>query len=76
MQQGAFMRDYYDLIPGVKDFSEDTTPAREETASAAQNNENIQDQTDIAQKTQKQETRNAYPYNPNLTDEPDSGNHC
>lgn len=69
MQQGAFMRDYYDLIPGVKDFSEDTTPAREETASAAQNNENIQDQTDIAQKTQKQETRNAYPYNPNLTDE-------
>lgn len=68
MQQGAFMRDYYDLIPGVKD-SEDTTPAREETASAAQNNENIQDQTDIAQKTQKQETRNAYPYNPNLTDE-------
>lgn len=69
MQQGAFMRDYYDLIPGVKDFSEDTTPAREETASAAQNNENIQNQTDIAQKTQKQETRNAYPYNPNLTDE-------
>lgn len=69
MQQGAFMKDYYDLIPGVKDFSEDTTPAREETASAAQNNENIQDQTDIAQKTQKQETRNAYPYNPNLTDE-------
>lgn len=69
MQQGAFMRDYYDLIPGVKDFSEDTTPAREETASAAQNNENIQDQTDITQKTQKQETRNAYPYNPNLTDE-------
>lgn len=69
MQQGAFMRDYYDLIPGVKDFSEDTTPAREETASAAQNNENIHDQTDIAQKTQKQETRNAYPYNPNLTDE-------
>lgn len=69
MQQGAFMRDYYDLIPGVKDFSEDTTPARKETASAAQNNENIQDQTDIAQKTQKQETRNAYPYNPNLTDE-------
>lgn len=69
MQQGAFMRDYYDLIPGVKDFSEDTTPAREEVASAAQNNENIQDQTDIAQKTQKQETRNAYPYNPNLTDE-------
>lgn len=69
MQQGAFMRDYYDLIPGVKDFSEDTTPAREETASAAQNNENIQDQTDIAQKTQKQETLNAYPYNPNLTDE-------
>lgn len=68
MQQGAFMRDYYDLIPGVK-VSEDTTPAREETASAAQNNENIQDQTDIAQKTQKQETRNAYPYNPNLTDE-------
>lgn len=69
MQQGAFMRDYYDLIPGVKDFSEDTTPAREETASAAQNNENIQNQTDIAQKTQKQETRNVYPYNPNLTDE-------
>lgn len=69
MQQGAFMRDYYDLIPGVKDFSEDTTHAREETASAAQNNENIQNQTDIAQKTQKQETRNAYPYNPNLTDE-------
>lgn len=69
MQQGAFMRDYYDLIPGVKDFSEDTTPAREETASAAQDNENIQDQTDIAQKTQKQENRNAYPYNPNLTDE-------
>lgn len=69
MQQGAFMRDYYDLIPGVKDFSEDTTPIRGETASATRDNEGIQDQADIAQKTQKQETRNAYPYNPNLTDE-------
>lgn len=69
MQQGAFMRDYYDLIRGVKDFSEDTTPIRGETASATRDNEGIQDQADIAQKTQKQETRNAYPYNPNLTDE-------
>ncbi|CCY12070.1 putative uncharacterized protein [Clostridium sp. CAG:81] len=69
MQQGAFMRDYYDLIPGVKDFSEDTTPIRGETASATRDNEGIQDQADIAQKNQKQETRNAYPYNPNLTDE-------
>ena len=69
MQQGAFMRDYYDLIRGVKDFSEDTTPIRGETASATRDNEGIQDQADIAQKNQKQETRNAYPYNPNLTDE-------
>ena len=69
MQQGAFMRDYYDLIPGVKDFSEDTTPVREDTASVVQNNEDIQDQPDIVQETQKQESQNAYPYNPDLTDE-------
>ena len=69
MQQGAFMRDYYDLIPGVKDFSEDTTPAREETASTARNPEDIQNQTDIAHEAQKQEPQSAYPYNPNLTDE-------
>lgn len=69
MQQGAFMRDYYDLIPGVKDFSEDTTPAREETTSTARNTEDIQNQTDIAQEAQKQEPQSAYPYNPNLTDE-------
>lgn len=35
MQQGAFMRDYYDLIPGVK-VSEDTTPAREEKVAPVQ----------------------------------------
>lgn len=69
MQQGAFMSDYYDLIPGVKDFSEDTTPVREDTASVVQNNEDIQDQPDIVQETQKQESQNAYPYNPDLTDE-------
>lgn len=69
MQQGAFMRDYYDLILGVKDFSEDTTPVREDTASVVQNNEDIQDQPDIVQETQKQESQNAYPYNPDLTDE-------
>ena len=69
MQQGAFMRDYYDLIPGVKDFSEDTTPAREDTVSVVQNNEDIQDQPDITQEVQRQETQRAYPYNPELTDE-------
>lgn len=69
MQQGAFMRDYYDLIRGVKDFSEDTTPIRGETASATRDNEGIQDQADITQETQKQENQSAYPYNPDLTDE-------
>ena len=68
MQQGAFMRDYYDLVPGVKDFSEDTTPVREEPA-VDRNAEDIQDQPDITQEVQRQEPQSAYPYNPNLTDE-------
>lgn len=78
MQQGAFMRDYFELIPGVKELNTDTgenediTNASQSELSEAEKQESADiNQKEITGKeTQKEEkTQTAYPYNEDLSDE-------
>lgn len=80
MQQGAFMRDYFELIPGVKELNTDTrededitnTSQSEPELSEAEKQKSADtNQKEITRKETKKEekTQTAYPYNEDLSDE-------